>query len=120
MADALAEYQHRLAVTEDRNRRLIGLGLCAGAAMSWAVSAFAAGSVLTDPVVAADFDSGSHLRDAVARGWTAAVCGLIGLLLLLTAIWRGPSLTRWIGVLMLLLGGVPVLWLATFVFLLSR
>jgi hypothetical protein len=120
MADALADYQHRLTITGDRNRRLIGLGLCAGAATSWAVSAFAAGSVLTDPAVAADFDSGSHLRDAVGRGWTAAVCGLIGLLLLLTAIWRGPSLTRWIGVLMLLLGGVPVLWLAAFVFLLSR
>lgn len=103
-----------------RNRRLIGLGLCGSAATSWAVSAFAAGSVLQDPAVAADFDSGSHIRDAAGRGWTAAVCGLLGLVLLLAAIWRGPSLTRWIGALMVLLGGVPVLWLAGFAFLLSR
>ncbi len=120
MHDALADYNSRLADSRDRNRRLIGLGLCTGAATGWAVSALAAGSVLQDPAVAADFDSGSHIRDAAGRGWTAAVFAVLGLSLLLAAIWRGPSLTRWIGLLMLLLGGVPVLWLAAFAFLLSR
>ena len=120
MQDALDDYNNRLATTQDRNRRLIGQGMCAGAAMSWAVSALAAGSVLKDPAVAADLDSGTHVNDAAGPGWLAAVCALLGLLLLLVAIWRGPSLTRWIGVLMLLVGAVPVLWLAAFAFILSR
>jgi hypothetical protein len=117
--EALDDYNNRLAKTHDRNRRLVGWGLCAGAATSWAVSAFAAGSVLKDPAVAADLDSGTHIRDAAGTGWTSAVCGLLGLVLLLAAVWRGPSLTRWVSILMLLLGVVPVLWLAAFAFLLS-
>jgi hypothetical protein len=119
MQEALDDYNNRLAKTHDRNRRLSGWGLCAGAAMSWAVSALAAGSVLKDPAVAADLDAGTHIRDVAGTGWTSAVCGLLGLVLLLAAVWRGPALTRWVGVLMLLLGGVPVLWLAAFAFLLS-
>jgi hypothetical protein len=120
MRRALADYNDRLADARDRTRRLIGLSLCIGAILSWGVSAFAAGSVLSDPAVAADLDSGSHLRDAMGRGWTAAVCGLIGVVLLLAAIWRGPSLIRWVSVLLVLLGAVPVLWLAGFAFLLSQ
>jgi hypothetical protein len=120
MQEALDDYNNRLAKTHARNRRLIGWGLCAGAATSWAVSAFAAGSLLTDPAVAADLDSGTHNRNVAGAGWTSAVCGVLGLVLLLVAVWRGPSLTRWVSVLMLLLGGVPVLWLAVFTFLLSR
>jgi hypothetical protein len=119
MQEALDDYNNRLAKTHDRHRRLIGWGLCAGATMSWAVSALAAGSVLKDPAVAADLDSGTHIRDVAGTGWTAGVCALLGLVLLLAAIWRGPSLTRWVGVLILLLGGVPMLWLAGFAFLLS-
>jgi hypothetical protein len=120
LQDALNDYNHRLAQTHDRNRRLIGWGMCAGAAMSWGVSALTAGSVLNDPAVAADFDSGTHDRDVAGTGWTAAIFALLGLLLLITAILRGPSLTRWIGILMLLLGGIPVLSMAAFVFILSR
>jgi hypothetical protein len=119
MQEALDDYNNRLANTHERNRRMSGWGLCAGAATSWAVSAAAAGSVLKDPAVAADLDSGTHIRDVAGTGWTSAVCGLLGLVLLLAAVWRGPSLTRWVGVLMLLLGAVPVLWLAAFAFLLS-
>jgi hypothetical protein len=119
MQEALDDYNNRLAESHDRNRRLSGWGLCAGAAACWAVSALAAGSVLKDPAVAADLDSGSHTRDAAGIGWASAVCGVLGLVLLLAAVWRGPSLTRWVSVLMLLLGGVPVLWLAAFAFLLS-
>jgi hypothetical protein len=119
MQEALDDYNNRLAKTHDRNRRMSGWGLCAGAATSWAVSAVAAGSVLKDPAVAADLDSGTHIRDVAGTGWTSAVCGLLGLVLLLAAVWRGPSLTRWVAVLMLLLGVVPVLWLAGFAFLLS-
>jgi hypothetical protein len=119
MQEALDDYNNRLAETAGRNRRLSGWGLCAGAATSWAVSALAAGSVLKDPAVAADLDSGTHVRDVAGIGWTSAVCGLLGLVLLLAAVWRGPSPTRLISILMLLLGGVPVLWLAGFAFLLS-
>ncbi len=117
--EALDDYNNRLTNTHDRNRRLSGWGLCAGAVTSWAVSAVAALSVLNDPAVAADLDGGTHVRNVAGSGWTSAVCGLLGLVLLLAAVWRGPSLIRWVGVLMLLLGGVPVLWLAVFAFLLS-
>jgi hypothetical protein len=99
LQEALDDYNNRLADTHDRKRRLSGWGLCAGAATSWAVSALAAGSVLKDPAVAADLDSGTHVRDVAGAGWTSAVCALLGM--------------------MLLLGGVPVLWLAGFAFLLS-
>jgi hypothetical protein len=119
MQEALDDYNNRLANTHDRNRRVSGWGLCAGAATSWAISVFAAWSVLKDPAVAADLDSGTHIRDVSGTGWTSAACGLLGLVLLLAAVWRGPSLTRWVGVLILLLGSVPVLWLAAFAFLLS-
>jgi hypothetical protein len=71
------------------------------------------------PAVAEDLDSGTHIRDVAGTGWAAAVCGLLGLVLLLAAVWRGRSLTRWVSVLMLLLGGIPVLWLSGFAFLLS-
>lgn len=119
MQEALDDYHNRLAKVHDRNRRLIGFGLCAGAATSWSVSAVAAGSILKDPAVAADFDSGTHIRDVAGTGWTSAICALLGLVLLVAAVWRGPSLTRWISVLMLLLGAVPVFWLAAFTFILS-
>ncbi len=119
MQKALDDHNTRLANIDERNRRLGGWGLCAGAATSWAISALAAGSVLKDPAVAADLESGTHVRDVTGTGWTSAVCALLGLVLLLAALWRGPALTRWVSVLMLLLGVVPVLWLAGFAFLLS-
>jgi hypothetical protein len=119
MPEALGDYNNRLTRTRDRNRRLSARGLGAASAMSWLVSALAAVSVLTDPAVAADLDSGTHSRDVAGLGWTSAVCGLLGLMLLLAAVWRGRSVTRWVSVLMLLVGGVPVLWLAGFAFLLS-
>jgi hypothetical protein len=120
MRDALADYNARVAGTADRTRRLVGLGLCAGAVASWAISIFAALTVLTDPAVTSDLEAGTHISHVAGIGWTSAVCGVLGLLVLVAALWRGPSLIRWIGGLILLLGGVPVLWLATFTFLLSR
>lgn len=119
MQNALEDYNNQLAKSRDRNRRLSGLAICAAAAISWGIAAFAALSVLTDPKLGADFDSGTHTRDIAGAGWTAAGCAVLGVVLLIVAVWRGPKLIRWIGSLMLL-AGVPLLWLTSFVFFLSQ
>lgn len=106
--------------SDNHNHRFSGPAMCGWAALSWGLAALAAVSVIGDQRVGADFDSGTHTRDVAGAGWAAAFCALLGLLLLVAALWRGPSVTRWISVLMLLAGGIPLLWLTLFAFLLSR
>jgi hypothetical protein len=120
MQDALDSYNSRLAKSHSRTRLFSGLAMCAAAALSWGLAALGAVSVLTDPKVGADFDSGTHTRDVAGIGSGIAICALVGLLLLIGVVWRGPSLMRWIGVVILLLGGVPLLWAVCFAFALSR
>jgi hypothetical protein len=120
MQDALDSYNSRLAKSHGRTRLFSGLAMCAGAALSWGLAALGAVSVLTDPKVGADFDSGTHTRNVAGIGSGAAICATVGLLLLIGVVWRGPSLMRWIGVVILLLGGVPLLWAVCFAFALSR
>jgi hypothetical protein len=120
MQDALDRYNSQLAKFRSRIRLFKGLAMCAGAALSWGLAVLGAVSVLTDPKVGADFDSGTHTRNVAGVGSWAAICALVGFLLLFAVVWRGPSLMRWIGVVMLLLGGVPLLWTTYFAFALSR
>ncbi|MDT5144879.1 MAG: hypothetical protein QOI79_4246 [Mycobacterium sp.] len=120
MQDALDSYNSRLAKSHGRTRLYSGLAMCAGAALSWGLAALGAVSVLTDPKVGADFDSGTHTRNVAGIGSGAAICAIVGFLLLIGVVWRGPSFMRWIGVVILLLGGVPLLWTVCFAFALSR
>lgn len=119
MQDARGAANGRQAESDHRKRLLSGPGMCAGAAVSWGIAALAAVSVIADPQVAADFDSGMHTRNVAGAGWAAGICVLAGFLLLVGAVWRGPTRTRWISVLMLI-GGIPLAWIAGFAFLLSR
>jgi drug/metabolite transporter (DMT)-like permease len=82
MQDAIANYNRRMAKYDSRNRALSGFVMCVGAALSWGLAATAAVSVLREPQVAADFDSGRHTRNVGGAGCATAVCAVIGLLLL--------------------------------------
>lgn len=120
MQDALDEYNQRLANSRDRARLFIGLAMCAGAALSWGLSVLAAFTVFKDPAVAADFDSGTHTNGAAWEGCAAVIFALVGLALLIAGIWRSPSRMRWVGLVILLLGGVPLAFITFFAFALSR
>ena len=119
MRAAIDQYNRRQTLSDNNSRVLTGIGLCFVATLSWAVSLWACYSVLKDPAVAADFDSGTHDRDVTGRAWTAGLAGLAGLSMVVAATWRGPSTVRWVGVLMLL-GGAVVLSIVAFTFLLAQ
>jgi hypothetical protein len=119
MPNTLGGNDKRLAHPRNKNRRFSGPTMCAWAALCWGLAGLAALSVIGDQRVAADFDSGTHTRDVAGAGWVAAICAVLGFLLLMAAVWRGPSTTRWISVLLLVFGGVPLLGMAYFAFLLS-
>jgi hypothetical protein len=118
--NALDDYNNRLAKSHSRIRLFSGRVMWVGAALSWGLSILAAFLVFKDPAVAADLDGGTRTRNVAWDGRAAAVFALLGLLLLTAGIWRRPSRMRWFGLAILLLGGVPLLWIASFAFLLSQ
>jgi hypothetical protein len=118
--NALDDYNNRLAKSHNRIRRFSGRVMWVGAALSWGLAVLAAFLVFQDPAVAADLDGGTHTRNVAWDGRAAAGLALLGLFLLIAGIWRSPSRVRWFGLAILLLGGVPLLWIASFAFLLSQ
>jgi len=120
MRDALNEYNDRLAKSRNRIRLFTGLVIWPAAVLSCVLSVLAAFAVFQDPAVAADLDSGTHTRDVAWAGRAAAFFALLGVVLLSVGIWRGPKRTRWAGFGMLLLGGVPLLWMSFFAFAFSQ
>jgi len=78
--------------------------------LSWAVAVGAVFALLSDPAFASDFENGTHTA-TIARvaGPVAGVGALLGLVLLIAALWRGPAAARWISAAVLALAALPAL-----------
>lgn len=75
-------------------------------------------SILTDPAVAGDFDSGMHTAHTGGVGVLAFLFAVVGAATALAAIWRGPLLARLTACGLLLLA-VPLVPVCGFVAMLS-
>jgi hypothetical protein len=109
-----------MPTTTPRSPAAVGASLCLFGAIAYLVSAGASLAIFKDPAIAADFDGGTKTADMGAVGILAALCAVVGGLLTVGSLWRGPGGARIAAALVLCFVGLPVSGAAFLALLLSQ
>jgi hypothetical protein len=109
-----------MPTTTPRPPTALGASLCLFGAIAYLVAAGASWAIFKDPAIAADFDGGTKTADMEAVGILAALCAVVGGLLTIGSLWRGPRGPRVAAALVLCFVGLPVSAAAFLALLLSQ